>query len=147
MSTPYTVSGSFRTISTPTLSWQRQGGTVNEGPEILQRGGKTFLVYSASGCWTPACELGQLTLTGSDPLSASSWTNGRTTRAQKFPWNADGSPDFGSPVAFGASAAGPSGEPSGVLRTYTLTDRNSGKCLEWPVVRRATGPTSGSGRG
>ncbi|MER5478514.1 family 43 glycosylhydrolase [Streptomyces sp. NPDC002734] len=177
MSNPYTVSGSFRTISTPTLSWERQGGTVNEGPEILQRGGRTFLIYSASGCWTPDYKLGQLTLTGSDPLSASSWTkkatpvlqrddaagvygpghngfftspdgseswivyhandsssdgcdNGRTARAQKFTWNADGTPDFGAPVALGSGLAGPAGEPSAVLRTYTLTNRNSGKCLE-----------------
>jgi GH43 family beta-xylosidase len=177
MSNPYTVRGSFHTVSTPTLSWERQGGTVNEGPEILQRGGRTFLIYSASGCWTPDYKLGQLTLTGSDPLSASSWTkkptpvfqrndsagvfgpghngfftspdgseswivyhandsssegcdNGRTTRAQKFTWNSDGSPNFGSPVALGSSLGGPAGEPSAVLRTYTVTNRNSGKCLE-----------------
>ncbi|BFO21212.1 hypothetical protein SHKM778_76000 [Streptomyces sp. KM77-8] len=53
MSNPYTVSSSFSTVSTPTYDWERQGGTVNEGPEILQRDGRTFLVYSASGCWTP----------------------------------------------------------------------------------------------
>ena len=52
MSYAYTVSSSFSTISTPTHDWERQGGTVNEGPEILQRDGRTFLVYSASGCWT-----------------------------------------------------------------------------------------------
>ncbi|MFC8366500.1 family 43 glycosylhydrolase [Streptomyces sp. NPDC057239] len=177
MSNPYTVSSSFSTVSTPTYDWERQGGTVNEGPEILQRGGRTFLVYSASGCWTPDYKLGQLTLTGSDPASASSWTkkstpvfqrsdgngvygpghngfftspdgteswivyhandsasegcdNGRTARAQKFTWNSDGSPNFGTPVRLGASQAGPSGEPSNVSTTYTLTNRNSGKCLD-----------------
>ncbi|MFF8030732.1 MULTISPECIES: family 43 glycosylhydrolase [unclassified Streptomyces] len=177
MANPYTVSSSFSTVSTPTYDWERQGGTVNEGPEILQRGGRTFLVYSASGCWTPDYKLGQLTLTGPDPLSASSWTkkstpvfqrsdgngvygpghngfftspdgsenwivyhandsasegcdNGRTARAQKFTWNSDGSPDFGTPVRLGASRAGPSGEPSAVSTTYTVTNRNSGKCLE-----------------
>ncbi|MEV5434590.1 family 43 glycosylhydrolase [Streptomyces sp. NPDC052682] len=177
MSNPYTVSGSYSTISTPTYSWERQGGTVNEGPEVLQRGGRTFLIYSASGCWTPDYKLGRLELTGSDPLSASSWTkkstpvfqrsdaggvygpghngfftspdgkeswivyhandsasdgcdNGRTTRAQKFTWNSDGTPDFGTPVRLGSSLAGPSGEPAAASTTYTLTNRNSGKCLE-----------------
>jgi beta-xylosidase len=177
MSNPYTVSGPYSTISTPTYDWERQGGTVNEGPEVLQRNGRTFLVYSASGCWTPDYKLGLLELTGSDPLSAASWTkkpapvfqrsdangvygpghngfftspdgteswivyhandsasegcdNGRTTRAQKFTWNADGTPDFGTPVRLGTSLAGPSGEPSGTSTTYTLTNRNSGKCLD-----------------
>jgi GH43 family beta-xylosidase len=134
-------------ISTPTLSWETQGAAVNEGPEPLQRGGRTFLTCSASACDTPDYKLGQLELTGSDPLSALSWTknptpvfqrddaagvhgpghngfftspdgtenwivhhandstsgkcgNGRTPRAQKFTWNADGTPHIGTPVAY-----------------------------------------------
>ncbi|MCL7429631.1 family 43 glycosylhydrolase [Streptomyces sp. YS415] len=177
MSNPYTLATGFSTISTPTHDWERSGGTVNEGPELLQRGGQTYLVYSASGCWTPDYKLGQLRLTGSDPLSAAAWTkkptpvfqrndaagvygpghhgfftspdgtenwivyhandaasegcdNGRTTRAQKFTWNADGSPNLGTPVALGASLAGPSGEPASASTTYTLSNRNSGKCLD-----------------
>ncbi|MEU1038450.1 family 43 glycosylhydrolase [Streptomyces sp. NPDC005907] len=176
MSNPYTVSGSFSTISTPVHSWEKSGSPVNEGPEILQRNGRTYLVYSASGCWTADYKLGQLALTGPDPLAASSWTkkttpvfqrndaagvygpghngfftspdgteswivyhandsasegcdNGRTTRAQKFTWNADGSPNLGTPVAPGAALPGPSGEPSSAATAYTLTNRNSGKCL------------------
>jgi GH43 family beta-xylosidase len=177
MSNPYTVSGSYSTISRATYDWERQGGTVNEGAEILQRGGRTFLIYSASGCWTPDYKLGQLELTGSDPLAASSWTkkstpvfqrndangvygpghngfftspdgrenwivyhandsasegcdNGRTTRAQKFTWNSDGTPNLGTPVRLGASLTGPSGEPSTASTTYTVVNRNSGKCLD-----------------
>ncbi|MFF4268574.1 family 43 glycosylhydrolase [Streptomyces sp. NPDC001536] len=177
MSNPYTLATGFSTISTPTYSWETSGGTVNEGPEILQRNGRTFLIYSASGCWTPDYKLGQLTLTGSDPLAASSWTkkstavfqrndsagvygpghngfftspdgtenwivyhandsasegcdNGRTTRAQKFTWNSDGTPNLGTPVALGSSLTGPSGEPSATSTTYTITNRNSGKCLD-----------------
>ncbi|GAB2828683.1 hypothetical protein GCM10027073_66780 [Streptomyces chlorus] len=56
--------------------------------------------------------------------------NGRTARAQKFTWNSDGSPNLGTPVRLGASQTGPSGEPSAVAATYTLTNRNSGKCLD-----------------
>ncbi|WP_340384994.1 family 43 glycosylhydrolase [Streptomyces sp. SS7] len=56
--------------------------------------------------------------------------NGRTTRAQKFTWNADGTPNFGTPVALGASLPGPSGETATTPAAYTLVNRNSGKCLD-----------------
>lgn len=36
----------------------------------------------------------------------------RTTRAQRFTWNADGTPDFGAPVRLGVELTAPSGEPS-----------------------------------
>ncbi|RDG36152.1 family 43 glycosylhydrolase [Streptomyces corynorhini] len=177
MSNPYTLSGGFSTISTPTYGWERSGGTVNEAPEVIQHAGKTFVVYSASGCWTPDHRLGRLTFTGTDPLSASSWTkkstpvfgrsdaagvygpghngfftspdgtenwivyhannsasggcdNGRTTRAQKFTWNADGTPDLGTPLALGTTRPGPSGESAATPTGYTLVNRDSGKCLE-----------------
>ncbi|MBA2806813.1 family 43 glycosylhydrolase [Streptomyces sp. KM273126] len=56
--------------------------------------------------------------------------NARTTRAQKFTWNADGTPDFGTPVALGTTLAGPSGETATTPTAYTLVNRNSGKCLD-----------------
>lgn len=34
----------------------------------------------------------------------------RSTRAQKFTWNADGTPNFGTPVALGVPLTAPSGE-------------------------------------
>ncbi|ROP35500.1 family 43 glycosylhydrolase [Saccharothrix texasensis] len=157
MSNPYTLSGSRRTISQPTLSWERQTAPVNEGAEPLYHNGKTMIVYSASACWGPDYKLGLLTLTGSDPLNRSHWTkspnpvfqrndangvyapghNGffkspdgtedwivyhandsagggcdmnRSTRAQKFTWNSDGTPNFGTPVRLGATLTAPSGE-------------------------------------
>ena len=36
---------------------------------------------------------------------------GRTTRAQKFSWNADGTPDFGTPLPLNTPLDEPSGEP------------------------------------
>ncbi|GAA3465243.1 GH43 family beta-xylosidase [Saccharothrix longispora] len=159
LSNPYTVSGARRTISQPTLSWERQTHPVNEGAEPLYHNGRTMVVYSASACWGPDYKLGLLTLTGSDPLNRAHWTkspnpvfqrndgngvyapghNGffkspdgtedwivyhandsagggcdmnRSTRAQKFTWNADGTPNFGTPVRLGTQLPAPSGEPA-----------------------------------
>ncbi|MEV0179724.1 family 43 glycosylhydrolase [Streptomyces sp. NPDC050625] len=56
--------------------------------------------------------------------------NARTTRAQKFTWNADGTPNFGTPVATGTTPAGPAGESATTPTAYTLVNRNSGKCLD-----------------
>lgn len=36
----------------------------------------------------------------------------RSTSAQKFTWNADGTPDFGTPAALGTQLTVPSGEPA-----------------------------------
>ncbi|MFD0203158.1 MULTISPECIES: family 43 glycosylhydrolase [Saccharothrix] len=159
LSNPYTISGSRRTISQPTLSWERQTHPVNEGGEPLYHNGRTMIVYSASACWGPDYKLGLLTLTGTDPLNRAHWTkspnpvfqrndangvyapghNGffkspdgtedwivyhandsasggcdmnRSTRAQKFTWNADGTPNFGTPVRLGTTLTAPSGEPA-----------------------------------
>ncbi|KAH7102693.1 Arabinanase/levansucrase/invertase [Auriculariales sp. MPI-PUGE-AT-0066] len=73
MTSAYQV-GNCVKISTPTLSWEIVGGAVNEGPAMLYHGGRTFLVYSASFCAGTGYKLGRLELTGSNPLSASSWT-------------------------------------------------------------------------
>jgi GH43 family beta-xylosidase len=159
LSNPYTISGARRTISQPTLAWERQTAPVNEGAEPLYHNGKTMIVYSASACWGPDYKLGLLTLTGTDPLNRAHWTkspnpvfqrndgngvyapghNGffkspdgtedwivyhandsasggcdmnRSTRAQKFTWNSDGTPNFGTPVRLGTTLAAPSGEPA-----------------------------------
>ncbi|CAL9442109.1 hypothetical protein SUDANB95_02255 [Actinosynnema sp. ALI-1.44] len=160
LSNPWTISGPRRTISQPTLSWERQTHPVNEGAEPLYRNGRTMIVYSASACWGPDYKLGLLTLTGTDPLNRAHWTkspnpvfqrddaagvfapghNGffkspdgtedwivyhandsagggcdmnRSTRAQRFTWNPDGTPNFGTPVRLGAALPAPSGEPVG----------------------------------
>ncbi|MFE5814519.1 family 43 glycosylhydrolase [Streptomyces sp. NPDC056479] len=178
LSNPYTLASStFTVISSPTLDWERSGSPVNEGPEPLYHDGRTFLTYSASSCQTADYKLGQLELTGTDPLNPASWTkkqtpvfqrsdaggvygpghngfftspdgtenwivyhansasnggcgNGRTTRAQEFTWNADGTPDFGTPVALGTTLPGPSGETAATPTAYALVNRNSGKCLD-----------------
>jgi GH43 family beta-xylosidase len=159
LSNPWTASGTRRILTSPTLSWETVGGAVAEGGEVLQRNGRTFIVYSASHCSTPDYKLGMLEYVSGDPLNSASWrkfpnpvfqrsnANGvygpghngffkspdgtedwivyhanssasagcdinRSTRAQKFTWNADGTPNFGTPVALGTQLAVPSGEPA-----------------------------------
>jgi len=73
MSNPWTLSGERALISSPSYIWERQDGRVNEGPVALQHNGKTFIIYSASGCWGSHYKLGILTYNRGDPLKASSW--------------------------------------------------------------------------
>lgn len=63
-------------ISQPTNSWEKMQGKlpVNEGPAVMTKGGKTFMTFSASYCWTTDYSLGLLTLRdGQDPLNKGSW--------------------------------------------------------------------------
>jgi len=74
MANPYTIDGPRVKISSPVETWER--GTeldLQEGPEILQRNGQTFLIYSTRESWLPDYRLGQLRLTGADPLNPASW--------------------------------------------------------------------------
>jgi GH43 family beta-xylosidase len=83
MSNPWTTTGSPATISTPTHSWETQGGRTNEGAAVLKRGGRTFVSFSASSCNTPDYKLGLLELTGSDPMNPTAWTKKSTPVLQR----------------------------------------------------------------
>ncbi|HEV2735453.1 MAG TPA: glycoside hydrolase family 43 protein [Longimicrobiaceae bacterium] len=81
MSDPWTISGPRTQLSAPTESWERRvdptdGLDLNEGPQVLERGGQTFIIYSTRESWTPAYRLGQLRLNSpaADPMQPSSWT-------------------------------------------------------------------------
>ncbi|GAA0921427.1 family 43 glycosylhydrolase [Virgisporangium aurantiacum] len=154
LSNPWTAAGTRRVLAELSSG---EGG-VNEGAEVLQRNGRTFIIYSAVHCSSADYHLRYLTYNGGEPLNASSWVknpnpvfrrndaasvfgpghNGffkspdgaedwivyhatstpggcnlnRSTRAQKFTWNADGTPNFGTPVALGTTLTAPSGEPA-----------------------------------
>lgn len=74
MENPWTISSNRVRISSPEESWET--GTelaINEGPQILKNGEEVFIIYSASESWLPAYNLGQLRLTGDDPMNSASW--------------------------------------------------------------------------
>jgi len=83
MASPIQLKGPFVRISSPEHAWEtrngrpRRDGTemplINEGPQVLQRNGKTFIVYSASGSWTDHYCLGMLSLAGDNPLDPDAW--------------------------------------------------------------------------
>jgi GH43 family beta-xylosidase len=155
MSNPWTISSDRVLLTAPTESWER--GTeldLQEGPEFLQHGDQTFIIYSTRESWLPDYRLGQLRLNSptADPMSPASFTKtgpvfaaapgvygvghssftvspdsseswivyhskvdmqpgwNRVIRAQKFTWNADGSPNFGTPVPSGQRLPVPSGQ-------------------------------------
>ncbi|MCD8270233.1 MAG: glycoside hydrolase family 43 protein [Parabacteroides sp.] len=88
MENPWTLKSERIKISEPELEWERiyknpDGWTppyiiyVNEGPQPLKNpeGDKIFLIYSASGCWTPHYQLGMLCAdANADLLDPASWT-------------------------------------------------------------------------
>jgi len=79
MKDPKTIDGPRVLISEPEHGWERIGKPlINEGPQVLQNNGQTFIIYSASGSWTDHYCLGQLKLTGNNPLDPESWVKTRT---------------------------------------------------------------------
>ncbi|HMC27292.1 MAG TPA: glycoside hydrolase family 43 protein [Verrucomicrobiae bacterium] len=73
MSDPLTVCGTRVLIATPDQAWERFGMPICEGPQVLSRNGKLFIIYSASGSWTVDYCLGLLAHNGGDVLDPASW--------------------------------------------------------------------------
>jgi GH43 family beta-xylosidase len=73
MVSPVELRGSRVLIATPDQSWERRGLPICEGPQVLQRDGRTFLIYSASGSWTEDYCLGLLAHEGANFLDPQSW--------------------------------------------------------------------------
>jgi GH43 family beta-xylosidase len=75
MESPVSIKVEPVVIARPEFPWERGALPLIEGPEVLQRGGRTFVVYSTSGSWTASYALGMLELKpGADPLDPVSWT-------------------------------------------------------------------------
>lgn len=80
MSAPASIDSERVLISSPDYSWEQVGTPyVNEGPAVLVRNDRVFIVYSASGSWTNDYCLGMLTLNdNAAPLNPESWTKSET---------------------------------------------------------------------
>ncbi|WP_341876224.1 family 43 glycosylhydrolase [Defluviitalea saccharophila] len=183
MSNPWTISGERVMISKPDQPWERIGTPyINEGPEILKKDGKIFIVYSASGSWTDDYCLGMLTYSGGDILNPSSWIKAgpvfskvptaygpghncftvspdgtedwivyhadknsggswenRSIRAQKFTWNTDGTPNFGTPVAYDEEIQEPSGTPNVIRYKYEAEQAVHGGNVKVNAAGNASG--------
>lgn len=80
MLNPWTLSGSrVRLCANDDHLWERIDETsatrgLNEGPQILRRNDRVFVIYSASASWEVTYKLGMLELApGSDPLDPAAW--------------------------------------------------------------------------
>jgi GH43 family beta-xylosidase len=71
MSDPLTISGPRVLLATPNHTWE---SWIEEGPEVLQRDGKVFVVYAANLSWTDNECLGMLVNTDGNYLNPASWT-------------------------------------------------------------------------
>lgn len=73
MADPLHLVGPRVLLARPDQAWERKGLPICEGPQILRRGGKTFIIYSASASWTADYCLGMLVNEGGDLLNAAAW--------------------------------------------------------------------------
>jgi GH43 family beta-xylosidase len=74
MKNPWTLIGRRTCISKPTYAWEKNGpAPINEGPQVLEKNGKYFIVYSASHSLTDDYCLGLLINETGDILNLSAW--------------------------------------------------------------------------
>src|SRR5688500_7336041 len=81
LANPWTLSSNrVRLCRNNDFIWERIDETtatrgLNEAPQVLQRDGRVFVVYSASASWRTTYKLGLLVLTaGGDPMNPGAWT-------------------------------------------------------------------------
>jgi GH43 family beta-xylosidase len=73
MSNPWTVRGERTLLATPEHAWEKIEMEICEGPQILQRHGRLFVVYSASGSWTTEYCLGMMEFKGGNVCDPANW--------------------------------------------------------------------------
>ncbi len=73
MASPTEIKPKRVIISEPEYDWETHVDHTNEGPFVLERNGKLYIVYSASAGFTDEYCLGILTYKGGDLLDPASW--------------------------------------------------------------------------
>ena len=91
MSDPLTISGPRVLLATPNHTWE---SWIEEGPEVLQRDGRVFIIYAANLSWTDNECLGMLVNSDGNYLNLNSWTK-------------SSGPVFASFISTNASVYGP----------------------------------------
>lgn len=94
---PGTIEAPVVLLTEPTEPWEQAGMPICEGPAVLTRGKRLFVVYSAGGSWTADHCLGMLELQGSDPLEATSWKKFGPVFKRNDRFFGPGHPSFVSP--------------------------------------------------
>jgi len=74
MKDPVTIENGRSLMCSPDRSWERVAMPICEGPQVLKRHGKIFIVYSASASWTEDYCLGLLVNDTGDLLNPAAWT-------------------------------------------------------------------------
>ncbi len=81
MNNPWTIAGNrVKLCDNADHLWERvdespHGRGLHEGPQVLQRNGRVFLIYSCSGSWQASYKLGMLELArDGDPMNPTDWT-------------------------------------------------------------------------
>lgn len=100
----------------------------------VQHPGPIFSRNDSTGVWGPGHHSFFQSPDGTDDWIAyhgkntSTYTYSfRTTRVQKIGWNADGTPNLGSPLAAGATQQLPSGDPGAATSVINDTDLGTGQ--------------------
>ena len=103
MSSPVKLTGKRLEISRPAYDWEHEANHyINEGPEILKHGNKTFVIYSACLFATRYYKLGMLVCdSDADPMDVKSW------KKSKIPLFKEGNGLYGpGHCSFATDAAG-----------------------------------------
>ena len=73
MQNPWTLAAPRQLLTSPQHDWESVAMPICEGPQILKRDGKIFVVYSASASWTVDYCLGMIVCETKDVLNPSAW--------------------------------------------------------------------------
>jgi GH43 family beta-xylosidase len=73
MSNPWTLGGERTLLATPEHAWEKVEMEICEGPQVLHRHGRLFVIYSASGSWTTEYCLGLLEFKGGNVCDPANW--------------------------------------------------------------------------
>ncbi|TFK55827.1 Arabinanase/levansucrase/invertase [Heliocybe sulcata] len=152
-----TVGSAAVEIAAPQFDWETftdSGGArhaINEGPAFLSRNGFNGVLFSGCASWASCYSIGVLQYTGSDPMSASSWTKWSDRWWQSNPdgpygtghcsmtTSPDGTQDWmvfhATSTSYTGNEAGTPGWNGRLARTQVIGYDSSGNPMGgWPIA-------------